>query len=59
MESKTKRTLVKSAPELWELADDPDRMQAWMAGLTGTGAPSAVEVVARERSSMSAVSRST
>ena len=46
MESKTKRTLVKSAPELWELADDPERMQAWMAGLTG--APTAVEVVERE-----------
>jgi hypothetical protein len=48
MESKTKRTLVKSAPELWELADDPARMQAWMAGLTGAGGPPAVEVVARE-----------
>ena len=35
MESKTKRTLVKSAPELWELADDLARMEAWMAGLVG------------------------
>ena len=48
MESKAKRTLVKSAPELWELADDPERMQAWMAGLTGAGASAAVEVVERE-----------
>ena len=35
MESKTKRTLVKSAPELWELADDLARMEAWMGGLIG------------------------
>ncbi len=48
MESKTKRTLVKSAPELWELADDPARMQSWMSGLIGTPAPVAVEVVDRE-----------
>ena len=48
MESKTKRTLVKSAPELWELADDQARMQAWMAGLTGAGAPARVEVTRRE-----------
>jgi hypothetical protein len=48
MESKAKRTLVKSAPELWELADDPARMQAWIAGLTGSGAPGTVEVVERE-----------
>ena len=26
MEAKAKRTLVKSAPELWELADDVNRM---------------------------------
>src|SRR5215218_9187465 len=48
METKAKRTLVKSAPELWELADDPARMQAWMAGLTGDGAPAPVEVTVRE-----------
>jgi len=41
-----KRTLVKSAPELWELADDPARMQAWMSGLVGD--PVAVEIVNRE-----------
>ena len=48
MESKAKRTLVKSAPELWELADDNERMAAWMAGLVGTPPPLAVEVTARE-----------
>ena len=48
MESKAKRTLVKSAPELWELADDLARMEAWMAGLVGAGAPVAVEVTDRE-----------
>ena len=48
MESKAKRTLVKSAPELWELADDPERMEMWMRGLLGTPAPLAVEVTDRE-----------
>jgi hypothetical protein len=48
MESKVKRTLVKSAPELWELADDIDRMQAWMAGVVGSAEPVAVEVVERD-----------
>jgi hypothetical protein len=48
MESNVKRTLVKSAPELWELADNPARMQAWMAGLTGAGSPAPVEVVQRD-----------
>ena len=48
MESKTKRTLVKSAPELWELADDPDRMESWMGGLIGSGDPIAVEVTDRQ-----------
>ena len=36
MLSKTQRTLVKSAPELWELADDVTRMEAWMGELVGT-----------------------
>ena len=45
MESKAKRTLVKSAPELWELASDVARMEAWMAGLTGSARPTAVEVI--------------
>jgi hypothetical protein len=48
MESKTKRTLVKSAPELWELADDPGRMETWMGGLIGSRRPIAVEVTDRE-----------
>jgi hypothetical protein len=48
MESKAKRTLVKSAPELWELADDLARMEAWMAGLVGQAPPIQVEVTDRE-----------
>jgi hypothetical protein len=48
MEMKTKRTLVKSAPELWELADDPGRMEAWMGGLVGATQPIPVEVTDRE-----------
>ena len=48
MESKAKRTLVKSAPELWELADDPARMQAWMSGLVGAETQVDVEVTRRE-----------
>ena len=48
MEASAKRTLVKSAPELWELADDLARMEAWMGGLVGARAPIAVEVTARE-----------
>jgi hypothetical protein len=47
VESKAKRTLVKSAPELWELADDLARMEAWMAGLVGAAAPVDVEVTDR------------
>jgi hypothetical protein len=48
MESKTKRTLVKSAPELWELADDLARMEAWMAGVVGRSQSVSVEVTDRE-----------
>jgi len=48
MESKAKRTLVKSAPELWELADDPARMEAWMGGLVGSRQPLRVEVTDRD-----------
>jgi hypothetical protein len=48
MESKARRTLVKSAPELWELASDLARMEAWMAGLLGTGGAVAVEVTDSE-----------
>jgi hypothetical protein len=48
METKAKRTLVKSAPELWELADDLARMEEWMAGLVGGGGPLPIEVTDRE-----------
>jgi hypothetical protein len=48
MEAKAKRTLVKSAPELWELADDLDRMEAWMAGLLSTETPVRVEITDRD-----------
>jgi hypothetical protein len=47
VEAKAKRTLVKSAPELWELADDLARMEAWMAGVVGAPGPVPVEVTAR------------
>jgi hypothetical protein len=39
------RTLVKSPPELWELIDQPDRMQGLMCGLLGR----ATEVTVNER----------
>ncbi|MEO8091578.1 MAG: hypothetical protein ABI726_02565 [bacterium] len=48
METKANRTLVKSAPELWELADDLARMEAWMAGVVGSAQPLSVEVTDRE-----------
>ena len=48
METKAKRTLVKSAPELWELADDLARMESWMAGLVGAQRPIPVEVTDRD-----------
>jgi hypothetical protein len=48
MESKAKRTLVKSAPELWELADDLTRMESWMGGLVGSSAPVQIEITDRE-----------
>ena len=48
METTAKRTLVKSAPELWELADDEGRMQVWMAELMGATGTIAVEVTDRE-----------
>jgi hypothetical protein len=48
METKAKRTLVKSAPELWELADDLVRMESWMRGLLGSPQPLAVEVTDRD-----------
>jgi len=47
MEIKAKRTLVKSAPELWELTDDIARLEAWMGGFVGSPAPVAVEITER------------
>jgi hypothetical protein len=47
MEIKAKRTLVKSAPELWELADDLARLEAWMGGFVGAETPVAVEITER------------
>jgi hypothetical protein len=48
MESTAERTLVKSAPELWELADDVARMEAWMGRVVGSHEPVPVEVTDRE-----------
>jgi riboflavin biosynthesis pyrimidine reductase len=41
------RTLVKSPPELWELADDPELQARWCAALLGTREPVPVAVTAR------------
>jgi hypothetical protein len=48
MESRAERTLMKSAPELWELADDLARMEAWTSDLTGSPHPARIEVAARD-----------
>jgi hypothetical protein len=47
MQVNVKRTLVKSAPELWELADDLERMEVWISGLAGAE-QAEVEVTRRE-----------
>lgn len=44
MEANAKRRLVKSAPELWEIASDRQRMEAWTAELVGSAEPVPVEV---------------
>ena len=41
-----KRTLVKSPPELWELIDEPERMQGLMSSLVGHATE--IKVFARE-----------
>lgn len=46
MEIRARRTLVKSAPELWELADDLERLESWSTGLIGSDA---VEIVVTDR----------
>ena len=43
-----KRTLVKSAPELWELADDVARMEEWTSGLVLAHKPLPIEVTKRD-----------
>jgi len=40
------KTLVKSPPEVWELVDQPERMQGLMSGLIGRAAE--IEVSERE-----------
>jgi hypothetical protein len=47
METVAKRTLVKSAPELWELADDLLRMETWLRDVAG-GPVDVVEVTERK-----------
>lgn len=48
-----RRTLLKSATELWELADDLERMEAWMGRLADAAEP--VPVVVTERESQRAL----
>jgi hypothetical protein len=40
------RTLVKSQPELWQLVDQPERLEGWSSGLLGRAAH--VEVTERD-----------
>jgi hypothetical protein len=42
----TERTLVKSQPELWQILDQPERLQGWSSGLLGHAA--AVSVTERD-----------
>jgi uncharacterized protein YndB with AHSA1/START domain len=44
--SDLERTLVKSPPELWELVDQPERMEGWMSTLLGRAAE--IEITERE-----------
>jgi hypothetical protein len=48
METKVSRTLVKSAPELWELAYDHGRMEVWLGTLLGATGPIEIQVTDRE-----------
>jgi hypothetical protein len=48
MESKASRTLVKSAPELWELADDLARLEEWTSELVLAAKPMPVEITKRD-----------
>jgi hypothetical protein len=47
MESKASRTLVKSPPELWELADDIARLEEWTSELVLAKGAVSVEVTKR------------
>jgi hypothetical protein len=49
MQINAKRTLVRSAPELWLLADDHQRLGSWMSDLVGGPGSMTVEVTAREQ----------
>ena len=48
MKSQAKRTLVKSPPELWELADDVARMEEWTSGIVLSQAPLPIEITRRQ-----------
>jgi hypothetical protein len=41
------RTLVKSAPELWQILEDDERMRRWLVELAGMDASAEVRVIAR------------
>jgi hypothetical protein len=47
MQIKATRTLMKSAPELWELLDDEPQLRYWSTHLCGNDGM--VEVIARKR----------
>ena len=48
MQATAQRTLVKSAPELWELVDDAELQGRWCAALLGRDEPLAIRVTLRE-----------
>jgi hypothetical protein len=48
VQATAQRTLVKSAPELWELVDDADLQGRWCAALLGRREPLPVRVTLRE-----------
>lgn len=48
MTIRIERTLVKSAPELWELLDDPELMRRWSAALAGAADPGGIAVTRRD-----------
>ncbi len=48
MENRAERTLVKSPPELWELADDHELMCRWAASVLGEEQPPDVWVTFRK-----------